>query len=700
MSQRVLMNKNKLYKNILIFLCMLPFSKGDTEVSCVFMERCILPCSFTDGAADFIKWIHLSPEVSELAHRYYNKEKHEDQGQNYTNRTSLFMNQISNGNASLQLTGVKIQDQGRYHCYTKTITGIQKSSILLKVDAPVSKISFDRVGNRITCSSNWIYPEPELTWSTSPPSNMSLQNTASVQQTEQQLYNISSSLILSDSDTHLIYSCIVSTRTSSRRATWRQISSLHANYTEATISCSASNTSLTSLIWRFNHSQIILNKPGPDVTPTVSEEWRQHVKEVSESGSLTLQNLTSHQEGTYTCELSNSEETMITVISLRMNSDTEVSCVFMERCILPCSFTDGAADFIKWIHLSPEVSELAHYYNKEKHEDQGQNYTNRTSLFMNQISNGNASLQLTGVKIQDQGRYHCYTKTITGIQKSSILLKVDAPVSKISFDRVGNRITCSSNWIHPEPELTWSTSPPSNMSLQNTTSVQTEQQLYNISSSLILSDSDTHLIYSCIVSTRTSSRRATWRQISSLHANYTEATISCSASNTSLTSLIWRFNHSQIILNKPGPDVTPTVSEEWRQHVKDVSESGSLTLQNLTSHQEGTYTCELSNSEETMITVISLRMNSENSVNVGGIIGGVFAAAAAVVVVGPLIFWKKRKGQQDNNRRSNNEEINIRMEVQGADEGLISDFCRVSSDDNQMSSPSSPLQFSEADSAV
>jgi len=37
---------------------------------------------------------------------------------------------------------------------------------------------------------------------------------------------------------------------------------------------------------------------------------------------------------------------------------------------------------------------------------------------------------------------------------------------------------------------------------------------------------------------------------------------------------------------------------------------------------------------------------SENSVRVGGIIGGVVvAAAAAVIAVVLLIFWKKRKGK-------------------------------------------------------
>ncbi len=83
----------------------------------------------------------------------------------------------------------------------------------------------------------------------------------------------------------------------------------------------------------------------------------------------------------------------------------------------------------------------------------------------------------------------------------------------------------------------------------------------------------------------------------SISGSDTETTISCTSSDSPLTDLVWRFNHSQIILNQTRTNVPCTVSEEWRQQVKDVSESGSLTLQHLSSDQEGIYTCELSNDE-------------------------------------------------------------------------------------------------------
>uniref|UniRef100_A0A3B5B1T9 Immunoglobulin V-set domain-containing protein n=1 Tax=Stegastes partitus TaxID=144197 RepID=A0A3B5B1T9_9TELE len=56
------------------------------------------------------------------------------QDQLYRNRTSLFKEQISRGNASLQLTGVKVQDEGRYQCFISTFRRKQDSLINLKVE--------------------------------------------------------------------------------------------------------------------------------------------------------------------------------------------------------------------------------------------------------------------------------------------------------------------------------------------------------------------------------------------------------------------------------------------------------------------------------------------------------------------------------------------------------------------------------------
>ncbi|XP_022604465.1 V-set domain-containing T-cell activation inhibitor 1-like [Seriola dumerili] len=192
---------------------------ADSEVSCVFMESCILPCSFQGGTDVVIHWVQLTVGHLVVHSFYHNQDQLGHQVQRFRDRTSLFKDQISRGNASLQLTGVEVQDQGRYKCHPSTIRGNKDSFINLKVDAPVDEVDLQQVENRTTCSSEGIYPQPELTWSTSPPSNLTFKKQTEVQKTEQLLYNISSSLIPSDTDTDVGYSCTVSTRRNRKRAT-------------------------------------------------------------------------------------------------------------------------------------------------------------------------------------------------------------------------------------------------------------------------------------------------------------------------------------------------------------------------------------------------------------------------------------------------------------------------------------------------
>lgn len=103
-----------------------------------------------------------------------------------------------------------------------------------------------------------------------------------------------------------------------------------------------------------------------------------------------------------------------------------------------------------------------------------------------------------------------------------------------------------------------------------------------------------------------------------------QTSLSCSDSNVSAANLLWTFNQHQIIVNKSSQSRV-MVSEEWKHHVKNISESGSLSLQDLSPQQEGIYTCELSNEEETYRTIIFLEMEeyggeTESVTNPGSVI--------------------------------------------------------------------------------
>uniref|UniRef100_A0A3B3V588 Ig-like domain-containing protein n=1 Tax=Poecilia latipinna TaxID=48699 RepID=A0A3B3V588_9TELE len=193
---------------------------ADPEVSCVFRHSCLLPCQFQSGSGSVIRWSNPSSAGDSVVHSYYDgQDQLGQQNQKFQGRTSLILDQISRGNASLLLKEVKIQDEGRYKCNISSSTGYKESFINLKID--VSDIRIHQDGNRITCSSEGIYPQPELTWSTEPPSNTALQNRTTVHQTEEKLYDISSSLTGPDGP-DLIYSCSIRTRSNRRTETLKK----------------------------------------------------------------------------------------------------------------------------------------------------------------------------------------------------------------------------------------------------------------------------------------------------------------------------------------------------------------------------------------------------------------------------------------------------------------------------------------------
>lgn len=87
--------------------------------------------------------------------------------------------------------------------------------------APVREVNIEKAENRITCSSEGIYPEPVLTWSTS--RQTVFRSTTIVQQSgpNRELYNIKSSVIFPDTKhdfTDMTYSCTVRTRSNHKTA--------------------------------------------------------------------------------------------------------------------------------------------------------------------------------------------------------------------------------------------------------------------------------------------------------------------------------------------------------------------------------------------------------------------------------------------------------------------------------------------------
>lgn len=103
-------------------------------------------------------------------------------------------------------------------------------------------------------------------------------------------------------------------------------------------------------------------------------------------------------------------------------SDANISCIISEDCVLPCSFRPTGPVVIHW--YKQQIPVHSYYYNKDQFGLQNKHFSGRTSLFNSQIPHGNASLLLRRVKMQDKGRYKCYTSTRKGSQEIYVSLGV------------------------------------------------------------------------------------------------------------------------------------------------------------------------------------------------------------------------------------------------------------------------------------
>nr|XP_055064012.1 uncharacterized protein hhla2a.1 isoform X1 [Misgurnus anguillicaudatus] len=187
------------------------------------------------------------------------------------------------------------------------------------------------------------------------------------------------------------------------------------------------------------------------------------------------------------------------VSGILITKDAHVTCLFYEDCVLPCSFRPTGAVVIHW--YKQQIPVHSYYYNKDQYGLQNKHFSGRTNLFNSQIAQGNASLVLRKVKVQDQGRYKCYTSTKKGNQETFVNLGVKALIQFVKLEMVEDRVTCLSQNIYPAPEVTWATEPASAIrSLQNVTRKTSDTKgLFTVESTINMTGNISDHTYFCSV---------------------------------------------------------------------------------------------------------------------------------------------------------------------------------------------------------
>ncbi|XP_059373201.1 CD276 antigen-like [Carassius carassius] len=156
-----------------------------------------------------------------------------------------------------------------------------------------------------------------------------------------------------------------------------------------------------------------------------------------------------------------SEATCFTGFEITVPRDT-VTGFYSEDLILPCTFpVDSSWDLRSTVITWQRGLDVVHsfYYNQDQLERQNQPYVNRTSLFSQEIAQGNASLKLDKVTLQDAGVYTCSVSTNTGSQKKSFGVKIAAfysePRLQFSLLTDGVNLLVTSDGGYPSPTLQW-----------------------------------------------------------------------------------------------------------------------------------------------------------------------------------------------------------------------------------------------------
>ncbi|XP_030205669.1 vegetative cell wall protein gp1-like isoform X2 [Gadus morhua] len=125
-----------------------------------------------------------------------------------------------------------------------------------------------------------------------------------------------------------------------------------------------------------------------------------------------------------------------------------------------------------------------------------------------------------------------------------------------------------------------------------------------------------------------------------------EVLLPCNASG--LDDITWTFNHNQTILRRQAGQ-EKVVETEWQQHVRNLSESGSLLLFVTSSAQsEGTYRCTLRYADEEDVTHIELKIldpigegsNRTHWITLGVILAVILSAI--IVIIWRIIFKPKK----------------------------------------------------------
>ncbi|XP_008980770.2 HERV-H LTR-associating protein 2 [Callithrix jacchus] len=293
----------------------------------------ILPSSFESGSEVVIHW---KDQDSYNVHSYFKGSDYLDnQDPRYANRTSLFYNEIQNGNASLFFRRLSLLDDGIYTCYVGTKQSIT-NKVVLKVGVfltPVAKYEKKNTYSFLICSVLCVHPRPVITWkmdNTPIPENKR-EETGSLGP-----FSVNSTLNVTGSNSS--YECTIENSLLNQTWTgrWTMKDGLHKMQSEnVSLSCQLVNDYFSpnqdfKVTWSRVGSgtfSVLACYLSSSQNTTINEPRFSWNKELINQGdfSMNLMHLHLSDSGEYLCNISSDEYTLLTIHTVHVESSQETA---------------------------------------------------------------------------------------------------------------------------------------------------------------------------------------------------------------------------------------------------------------------------------------------------------------------------------------------------------------------------------------
>ncbi|XDV19570.1 hypothetical protein PO909_025018 [Leuciscus waleckii] len=183
--------------------------------------------------------------------------------------------------------------------------------------------------------------------------------------------------------------------------------------------------------------------------------------------------------------------------------------------ILPCWISppeNAEALEIRWYRHDQFSSPVLFYQHGKIQDVQEESYRDRSSLTRwsdksGGLKDGDVSLRLEKLRIQDAGSFHCYVSGESEYDSGEVFLKVtalgSAPVLfPQPLDDGRMNITCKSSGWYPEPDVTWMSDERTVLRPGGVSRSRGADEMFSVHSWTAVSHLDAHLV-SCSMSLKT-----------------------------------------------------------------------------------------------------------------------------------------------------------------------------------------------------